>query len=204
VLPAYDDALLRRELQLFPDWYIARHLGVTLDEKQQAVLAGIFEKILANNLAQPQAFVHRDYHSRNLMVSEPNPGVLDFQDAVYGPISYDLVSLYRDAYIGWEEEQELDWTIRYWEMARREKLPVPADFHDFWRDYEWMGVQRQLKVLGIFARLNHRDGKAQYLADMPRVMAYLRRACGRYIDLKPLLLLLDELENRQEQVGYTF
>lgn len=204
VLPEYDRDLLMRELQLFPDWYVARHLGVTLNGKQQQTLAAAFEKILASNLAQAKVFVHRDYHSRNLMVSEPNPGVLDFQDAVYGPISYDLVSLYRDAYIGWEEEQELDWTIRYWEAARAAKLPVPADFYDFWRDYEWMGVQRQLKVLGIFARLNYRDGKAQYLADMPRVMACLRRACGRYIDLKPLLLLLDELENRQEQAGYTF
>jgi len=204
VLPEYDRTLLTRELQLFPDWYIARHLGVTLSEQQQQTLTAAFEKILASNLAQPKVFVHRDYHSRNLMVSEPNPGVLDFQDAVYGPISYDLVSLYRDAYITWEEEQELDWTIRYWEAARKEKLPVAADFYDFWRDYEWMGVQRQLKVLGIFARLNHRDGKAQYLDDMPRVMAYLRRACERYIDLKPLLLLLDELENRQQQAGYTF
>ncbi|MFC5300040.1 aminoglycoside phosphotransferase family protein [Azospira restricta] len=204
VLPEYDRVLLTRELQLFPDWYVAKHLGVTLSEAQRQTLDAAFEKILASNLAQPQVFVHRDYHSRNLMISAPNPGVLDFQDAVYGPISYDLVSLYRDAYIGWEEEQELDWTIRYWEAARKEKLPVAADFYDFWRDYEWMGVQRQLKVLGIFARLNYRDGKAQYLADMPRVMAYLRRACGRYIDLKPLLLLLDELENRQVQTGYTF
>ncbi|HEX5802188.1 MAG TPA: phosphotransferase [Azospira sp.] len=204
VLPEYDRALLTRELQLFPDWYVAKHLGATLNEAQQAVLAATFDKVLASNLAQPQVFVHRDYHSRNLMVSEPNPGVLDFQDAVYGPISYDLVSLYRDAYITWEEDQELDWVIRYWEAARKEKLPVAADFYDFWRDYEWMGVQRQLKVLGIFARLNYRDGKAQYLDDMPRVMAYLRRACERYIDLKPLLLLLDELENRQVQSGYTF
>lgn len=204
VLPEYDRALLNRELQLFPDWYITRHLGITLNEKQQATLASTFEKVLANNLAQPKVFVHRDYHSRNLMVSEPNPGVLDFQDAVYGPHTYDLVSLLRDAYITWEEEQELDWVVRYWEMARKEKLPVPADFYDFWRDYEWMGVQRQIKVLGIFARLSHRDGKDGYLADMPRVMAYLRRAAERYIDLKPFLLLLDEIENRQAQVGYTF
>ena len=204
VLPEYDRALLARELQLFPDWYITRHLGITLNEKQQSTLAGTFEKVLANNLAQPQVFVHRDYHSRNLMISEPNPGVLDFQDAVYGPHTYDLVSLLRDAYITWEEEQELDWAIRYWEMARKENLPVPADFYDFWRDYEWMGVQRQIKVLGIFARLYHRDGKDGYLADMPRVMAYLRRAAERYIDLKPFLLLLDELENRQVQTGYTF
>jgi len=204
VLPDYDRALLLRELQLFPEWYVAKHLGVELDASQRAVLDEAFERILASNLAQPKVFVHRDYHSRNLMISAPNPGVLDFQDAVYGPISYDLVSLYRDAYIAWDEEQELDWVIRYWEAARAAKLPVPADFYDFWRDYEWMGVQRQLKVLGIFARLHHRDGKAQYLDDLPRVMAYLRRACERYIDLKPLLLLLDALENRQAQSGYTF
>jgi aminoglycoside/choline kinase family phosphotransferase len=203
-LPEYDRALLSRELQLFPDWYITRHLGITLSDTQQAALAGVFEKILANNLAQPKVFVHRDYHSRNLMISTPNPGVLDFQDAVYGPHTYDLVSLFRDAYITWEEEQELDWAIRYWEMARKASLPVPADFYDFWRDYEWMGAQRQIKVLGIFARLAHRDGKDGYLADMPRVMAYLRRTAERYIDLKPLLLLLDELENREVQTGYTF
>lgn len=204
VLPDYDRALLSRELDLFPEWYLARHLGLSLADEERQALADVFAKILANNLAQPRVFVHRDYHSRNLMLSEPNPGILDFQDAVYGPISYDLVSLYRDAYITWEEEQELDWVIRYWEAARAAKLPVAADFYDFWRDYEWMGVQRQLKVLGIFARLKHRDGKAQYLDDMPRVQAYLRRACARYGDLKPLLNLLDRIEERQDRVGYTF
>jgi len=204
VLPEYDRALLAREIDLFPEWYLARHLGLSLADSERQALADVFAKVLANSLAQPKVFVHRDYHSRNLMLSEPNPGILDFQDAVYGPISYDLVSLYRDAYIAWDEEQELDWVIRYWEAARAAKLPVPADFYDFWRDYEWMGVQRQLKVLGIFARLKHRDGKAQYLADMPRVQACLRRACERYGDLKPLLNLLDRIEERQDQVGYTF
>ncbi|MCP5268212.1 MAG: phosphotransferase [Zoogloeaceae bacterium] len=204
LLPEYDRNLLARELQLFPEWYVARHLDISLSDAQQSVLNNAFEKILANNLAQPRVFVHRDYHSRNLMLSEPNPGILDFQDAVFGPYTYDLVSLYRDAYISWEEEQELDWVIRFWELARKEQLPVPADFADYWRDYEWMGVQRQLKVLGIFARLYHRDGKDGYLADMPRVMAYLRRTAERYIDLKPLLLLLDELENRESRAGYTF
>ena len=208
VLPDYDRALLSRELDLFPDWYVARHLGVTLDEKQHATLRSVFEKILANNLGQPQVFVHRDYHSRNLMVSDErhpaNPGVIDFQDAVYGPITYDLVSLYRDAYITWPEEQELDFVIRYWEMARQAGLPVQADFHDFYRDYEWMGAQRQIKVLGIFARLCHRDGKDGYLKDMPRVMAYLRRTCERYVELQPLVRLLDQLENRPAEVGYTF
>ena len=207
-LPEYDRALLTRELNLFPDWYVARHLGITLDEKQDATLRIVFEKILANNLAQPQVFVHRDYHSRNLMVLSgdypANPGVIDFQDAVYGPITYDLVSLYRDAYITWDEKDELDFVIRYWEMARKAGLPVHADFHDFYRDYEWMGVQRQIKVLGIFARLCYRDGKDAYLNDMPRVMAYLRRTCERYLELKPLVRLLDQLESRPVETGLTF
>ncbi len=208
VLPVYDRALLARELDLFPEWYVGRHLGATLDDTQQATLRAVFDKLLASNLAQPQVFVHRDYHSRNLMLSGEsfpgNPGILDFQDAVYGPITYDVVSLYRDAYIHWEEDQELDFVIRYWEMARQAKLPVHADFHDFYRDYEWMGAQRQLKVLGIFARLCHRDGKDGYLQDMPTVMAYLRQTCERYLDLRPLARLFDQLENRQVDVGYTF
>ena len=208
VLPGYDHALLTRELNLFPDWYVARHLGMVLDETQNATLRAVFEKILANNLAQAPVFVHRDYHSRNLMVSgddyPESPGVIDFQDAVYGPITYDLVSLYRDAYICWEEKQELDFVIRYWEMARQAGLPVQADFHDFYRDYEWMGAQRQIKVLGIFARLCYRDGKDVYLNDMPRVMAYLRRTCERYLELRPLARLLDQLEKRSVDVGLTF
>jgi len=208
VLPEYDRALLTRELQLFPDWYVARHLGITLDDAQEASLRGVFEKILANNLAQPKVFVHRDYHSRNLMVIDKdypaNPGIIDFQDAVYGPITYDLVSLYRDAYITWDEKDELDFVIRYWEMARKARLPVHADFHDFYRDYEWMGAQRQIKVLGIFARLCYRDGKDAYLNDMPRVMTYLRRTCERYLDLKPLVRLLDQLESRPLETGLTF
>ncbi len=204
VLPEYDRALLARELMLFPEWYVAKHLGLTLNDAQKAVLDKVFERILANNLAQPRVYVHRDWHSRNLMVSDPNPGILDFQDAVYGPITYDLVSIYRDAYIQWDEEQQLDWVIRYWERARAARLPVREDFGDFWRDFEWMGAQRQIKVLGIFARLYHRDGKDGYLKDMPRVMHYLRKVCERYDDLKPLLFLLDALQDRQPQVGYTF
>lgn len=204
VLPAYDRPLLERELDLFPDWYVHQHLGKTLTPAQDKVWQTAKEKLLANVLAQPQGYVHRDYHSRNLMVSDPNPGVIDFQDAVYGPLTYDPVSLFRDAYISWEEEQELDWVIRYWELARRAKLPVPAAFDDFYRDYEWMGAQRQLKVLGIFARLYHRDGKDGYLADIPRVMAYLRRTCERYGELRPLWRLLEELEPSVSQVGYTF
>ena len=204
VLPRYDEAMLARELALFPDWYVAKHLGLTLTPSQRATLDTAFRQILDSALAQPQVYVHRDFHSRNLMVSHPNPGVLDFQGAVYGPISYDLVSLLRDAYIEWSEEQELDWAVRYWERAREAALPVADDFGDFWRDFEWMGVQRHLKILGIFARLAHRDGKHAYLADLPRVMRYLRRACDRYRALGPLLQLLDELEARQPVIGYTF
>ena len=208
VLPNYDRALLARELALFPDWYIARHLGITLADNERATLDAVFEQLLANNLAQAPVFVHRDYHSRNLMVSgaafPETPGVLDFQDAVYGPITYDLVSLYRDAYIDWPEAQELDFVIRYWEMARAAGLPVNLNFDAFYRDYEWMGAQRQLKVLGIFARLCHRDGKDGYLKDMPRVMAYLRRTSERYLELRPLARLLDRLENRRTESGLTF
>ncbi len=203
-LPPYDQALLRRELDLFPDWYLAKHLGMTLDGSQREALEGAFSLILANNLAQPRVYVHRDYHSRNLMVASPNPGVLDFQDAVHGPITYDLVSLLRDAYIVWDEVVQLDWAVRYWERARRAGLPVDADFGAFWRDFEWIGVQRQLKVLGIFARLAHRDGKPGYLADMPRVMAYLRGACRRYQALEPLLRLVDAIEGRVPVTGHTF
>jgi N-acetylmuramate 1-kinase len=203
-LPPYDKALLLREMRLFPEWYIAKHCNVTLSDKQQKKLEEVFARIVENNLAQPRVYVHRDYHSRNLMVSEPNPGILDFQDAVYGPITYDLASLFKDAYIHWEEAKIIDWLIRYWEKARKAGLPVNEDFSSFYRDYEWMGVQRHLKVLGIFARLSHRDGKDGYLKDLPLVMAYLRAACVRYIDLKPLLNLLDELDPGASQSGYTF
>ncbi|GAB1233171.1 aminoglycoside phosphotransferase family protein [Ferrigenium sp. UT4] len=222
-LPPYDEALLRRELNLFPEWYLAKHLGVTLDQKQQVKLEQVFGRILANNLAQPCVYVHRDYHSRNLMTGEDPlrnpltkgeeanagsnfqslPGILDFQDAVYGPITYDLASLFKDAYIKWEEAEIIDWLVRYWEKARQAGLPVRADFGEFYRDYEMMGVQRHLKVLGIFARLYHRDGKDGYLKDMPRVMAYLVKACERYIDLKPLLNLLVELHPAAIQEGYS-
>jgi hypothetical protein len=204
VLPRYDEAMLARELALFPDWYVARHLGVPLSDAQRAVLDVAFRQIIDRAVAQPHVYVHRDFHSRNLMVSQPNPGVLDFQGAVYGPISYDLVSLLRDAYIAWSEEQELDWSVRYWERARNAGLPVADDFAEFWRDFEWMGVQRHLKIAGIFARLAHRDGKRGYLADLPRVIGHLRRACDRYRALGPLLQLLDQLEARQPIVGYTF
>lgn len=205
IFPEYDRALLLKELMLFPDWYISKHLGLTLTENQSATLNKVFDALLANNLAQAQVYVHRDYHSRNLMVLEKgNPGILDFQDAVYGPITYDLVSLLRDAYIQWDEEMVLDWAIRYWERAKRAGLPVNPDIDAFYRDFEFMGVQRHLKVLGIFARLYHRDGKDAYLKDLPLVMEYTRNAANRYTVLKPLVRLLDELEQKTPQVGYTF
>ena len=196
VLPPYDETLLARELALFPDWYVAQHIGHALSDAERVSLATVFAALLANNLAQPRVFVHRDYHSRNLMVSAPNPGVLDFQDAVHGPISYDLVSLLRDAYIEWDEDVQLDWAVRYWERARTAGLPVASDFAAFWQDFEWMGIQRQLKVLGIFARLSIRDGKARYLGDVPRVLGYVRRAALRYRQFDALSALFDTLEAR--------
>lgn len=204
VLPEYSRERLRQELQLFPDWYIARHKSVTLSDMERQDLETVFERILAVNLAEPHVYVHRDYHSRNLMVCERGPGIVDFQDAVYGPLSYDLVSLLKDAYIHWPEDFTLDLLARYWNIGRSVGLPVRAAFSDFHRDYEWMGVQRHIKVLGIFARLYHRDGKEGYLKDMPLVMDYLRRACQRYIELKPLLRLLDRIEPQDVQIGYTF
>ena len=205
VLPPYDEALLTRELKLFPEWYLQRHLGCALDLAQQRTLAAMFALILANNLAQPAVYVHRDYMPRNLMVCEPNPGVLDFQDAVYGPITYDVASLFRDAFVSWDEERVLDWTARYWEKARRSGLPVSSDFGRFYRDVEWMGLQRHLKVLGIFARLYYRDGKSGYLEDTARFVGYVRAVAGRYNVLRPLLTLLDEVESKpQARAGYTF
>ena len=203
-LPRYDRALLQRELDLFPDWYAAKHVERAWTEAERAPWQRSCAALLANNLAQPVAFVHRDYHSRNLMVCDDNPGVLDFQDAVQGPLTYDLVSLLKDAYIQWDEEFVLDQVARYWEAARRAGLPVRADFAEFYRDFEWMGVQRQLKVLGIFARLFHRDGKSAYLDDMPRVASGLRTACERYAQLRPLLALLDAAEGATVRAGYTF
>ncbi len=208
VLPPYDEALLRRELQLFPDWYIAKHRGWTLTDRQQALLDKAFTSIVAHNLNAPSVFVHRDFMPRNLMVPYPHwllgstpaqqLGVLDFQDAVYGPITYDIASLMRDAFLSWEEDFVLDVTIRYWQKAKDAGLPLleawRSDFGAFYEAVEWMGLQRHLKILGIFARLTLRDGKPKYLADTPRFIAYVRATCGRYATLKPLLRLVDEIE----------
>jgi hypothetical protein len=192
VLPNYDQALLQRELDLFPEWYLKKHLNIQLSDAQQTQLNQSFQFIIENNLAQAKVYVHRDYHSRNLMVTEPNnPGVIDFQDAVYGPITYDASSLWRDAYIAWPEERVIDWVIKFWEAGRKVGLPMPDDFGQFYRDFEWMGLQRHLKVLGIFARLFHRDGKDGYLKDIPLVLEYAIATANRYIELKPLARLLE-------------
>jgi aminoglycoside/choline kinase family phosphotransferase len=193
-LPPYDETLLRREMNLFPEWYVERHLRQVLSSEEKETLANAFRILVQSALAQPTVYVHRDYMPRNLMVCEPNPGILDFQDAVEGPITYDIVCLMRDAFISWEEEQVLDWTVRYWEKAKKARLPVAADFAEFWRAFEWMGLQRHLKVLGIFARLTHRDGKPKYVADTPRFLGYARAAAARYSALAPLARLLDRLE----------
>jgi aminoglycoside/choline kinase family phosphotransferase len=192
-LPPYDEALLRCEMALFPEWYAGRHLGRALSRAQQEALEGVCTLLVQSALAQPAVYVHRDYMPRNLMVSEPNPGVLDFQDAVIGPITYDIVCLMRDAFLSWDEERVLDWTVRYWQAAKKARLPVAPDFAEFWRAFEWMGLQRHLKVLGIFARLTHRDGKPQYVADTPRFVGYARAVARRYAALAPLARLLDEL-----------
>jgi aminoglycoside/choline kinase family phosphotransferase len=205
MLPPYDEALLMRELKLFPEWYLQRHCGLALSPTQQHALDAVFALIVERNLAQPVVYVHRDYMPRNLMVCEPNPGVLDFQDAVYGPITYDVASLFRDAFVSWDEQRVLDWTVRYWEKAKRAGLPVAADFGGFYRDFEWMGLQRHLKVLGIFARLHYRDGKQGYLEDTPRFVGYVRAVAARYRALTPLLVLLDEIEGKAEmRAGYSF
>lgn len=207
VLPEYDRAVLLRELNLFPEWYIGKHLNVQVSSKQSAELEKVFNLILANNLSQPQVYVHRDYHSRNLMYlgkDGNNPGILDFQDALFGPVTYDLVSLLKDAYIEWDEEKVLDWVIRYWEKAKRIGLPVNPDIDLFYRDFEFMGVQRHLKVLGIFARLYHRDGKETYLNDIPLVLKYVEKTARRYSELAPLARLLDEIQDKKQDVTYSF
>ena len=204
VLPPYDTTLLRRELDLFPDWYLLRHLGLALAPQERQVLEHMFAVITENNLAQPAVYVHRDYMPRNLMLCDPNPGILDFQDAVYGPISYDMASLVRDAFISWEEERALDWVVRYWEKARRAGLPLKPDFGDFYRDVEWMGLQRHLKVLGIFARIHYRDGKPGYVGDTPRFVRYARAVAARYNALAPLAHLFDSIEKQQAEKGKDF
>ena len=204
-LPEYDREVMLREINLFPDWFVAKELGKTLNFKQRQWWQQTVDTLLPPLLAQPQVYVHRDFIVRNLMLTQGRPGVLDFQDALYGPISYDLVSLLRDAFIEWEEEFVLDLVIRYWEKARAAGLPVSADFDAFYREFEWMGVQRHLKVAGIFARLHYRDGKDKYRPEIPRFLNYLRRAARRYNDLAPLYALLVDLVGDDElETGFTF
>jgi aminoglycoside/choline kinase family phosphotransferase len=192
-LPPYDEALLQRELDLFPEWCVQREFGQTWTDAQQVHWRGVCRRLLDSALAQPRVAVHRDWMPRNLMVCDPNPGVLDFQDAVAGPITYDMASLIRDAFISWDEEREIDWSVRYWQAAREAGLPVPADFGEFWRALEWMGLQRHLKVLGIFCRLKHRDAKPHYSTDLPRFFTYAARVAHRYAPLAPLVGLLEPL-----------
>jgi aminoglycoside/choline kinase family phosphotransferase len=208
VLPHYDSALLARELALFPDWYLERHRGVKVEGAVRATLDKMFHLVIERNLGAPQVYVHRDFMPRNLMMpadpAEPRLGVLDFQDAVYGPITYDIASLMRDAFLSWDEEFVLDITVRYWQKALKAGLPVDPDFGEFYRAVEWMGLQRHLKVAGIFARLTLRDGKPRYLADTPRFIAYIRATAARYRELAPLLHLLDQVEGTQPASGFAF
>jgi hypothetical protein len=215
VLPDYDEPLLRRELQLFPDWYLGQHKGVALADKDAEVLSKAFDTIVQHCLASPRVYVHRDFMPRNLMIpARPGAtaaqqlGVLDFQDAVHGPITYDIASLMRDAFLTWEEDFVLEVTIRYWEKARKAGLMDFEDWHSdfgaFYRAVEWMGLQRHLKVAGIFARLTLRDGKPRYLADAPRFIHYIRHAAGRYRELGPFLRYIDKVEGLEAASGYAF
>jgi len=203
-LPPFDRALLQREMDLFPDWCVAKEFQLQWTDAQRAQWQRVCDTLIDSALAQPTVAVHRDYMPRNLMVTVPNPGILDFQDAVRGPISYDIASLLRDAFWSWDEEREIDWAVRYWEQARRAGLPVAEDFGEFWRQLEWMGLQRHLKVLGIFCRLKHRDGKARYAQDLPRFFAYANKVALRYVQLRPLLPLIEPMSGAALQAGYTF
>ncbi|MCQ8896899.1 phosphotransferase [Limnobacter humi] len=208
-LPEYSAAKLRAEMDLFDTWYVGKHFQSELSDPEKNWLDTIKSTLVDSALSEAQVFVHRDYHSRNLMVtgmegSKPLLGMLDFQDAVQGPLSYDLVSILRDAYVEWPEDMTVDWAIRYWEQAKKAGLSIPGDASEFYRQFDFMGLQRHLKILGIFARLYHRDGKSQYLNDLPLVLAYVRSVASRYMAFKPLLLVLDRLENKAVKVGYTF
>lgn len=202
-LPVFDEAFIRRELQIFVDWCVQRHYGKSWDEKQQGWWEHCCKVLVKNIQEQPQLAMHRDYMPRNLMTSPDGvPGVLDFQDAVHGPVSYDMASLLRDAFISWDEERELDWAIRYWEQARKAELPVGEDFGEFWRALELTGLQRHLKILGIYCRLNYRDGKPGYIVDLPRFFAYAIKVSTRYIELSPLTHLLEDLRGGLTQTGF--
>jgi aminoglycoside/choline kinase family phosphotransferase len=194
-LPDYDEPLLLREMEIFREWYLGRHLGLRLSAGQNRVLDECFMRLARSALSQPRVWVHRDYHSRNLMVTRTNnPGILDFQDAVVGPVTYDLVSLLRDCYIAWPRERVEDWVKGYHELALQSGIPAGEDDTVFLRWFDLMGVQRHLKASGIFARLNHRDGKPGYLNDVPRTLGYVHEVSARYPELQPLQALLHELK----------
>ncbi|MEO3724354.1 phosphotransferase [Pseudomonas syringae] len=192
-LPSYDVALLRRELELFPEWYVKRELGVEFDATQQQQWQKVSDLLIDSALAQPKVLVHRDYMPRNLMLSEPNPGVLDFQDAVYGPVTYDVTCLFKDAFLSWPEERVRGWLESYWQQASALNIPVQPDFEEFLRASDLMGVQRHLKVIGIFARICHRDGKPRYLGDVPRFFSYIEAVIARRPELADLQALLVSL-----------
>jgi aminoglycoside/choline kinase family phosphotransferase len=203
-LPSFGAATLREELALFPEWCVQREHGISWDEAQRAQWEQTCDRLVTALVAQPVVAVHRDWMPRNLMLDGAGLGILDFQDAAAGPIAYDVVSMLRDAFVSWEEEQEIDWAIRYWEAARRAGLPVDADFGDFWRAIEWAGLQRHLRILGVFCRLKHRDGKPGYAEDLPRFFGYCTRVAMRYREFAPLLRLLEPMSGRALQAGYTF
>ncbi|MGY2339618.1 aminoglycoside phosphotransferase family protein [Pseudomonas sp. SDO5532_S415] len=192
-LPSYDVALLRRELELFPEWYVKRELSIEFDAAQQVLWQQVSDLLIDSALAQPKVLVHRDYMPRNLMLSQPNPGVLDFQDAVYGPVTYDVTCLFKDAFLSWPEERVRGWLESYWQQAAALDIPVQPDFEDFLRASDLMGVQRHLKVIGIFARICHRDGKPRYLSDVPRFFAYIEAVIARRPELAELDVLLASL-----------
>lgn len=202
-LPVFDAAMLQRELDLFPQWCVQAEFGVQWTDAQQQTWQRICQRLIDNALAQPLVAVHRDFMPRNLMIQDGQLAVLDFQDAVQGPLCYDMASLLRDAFHSWDEEREIDWAVRYWQLARKEGLPVDADFGAFWRSLEWMGLQRHLKVLGIFCRLKHRDGKPRYATDLPRFFAYATKVALRYRELAPLMPLMQPLSGFRSEEGYT-
>jgi N-acetylmuramate 1-kinase len=192
-LPPYDEKLLRLEMSLFPDWLLSRHLSLTLTDAESHMLAGSMDALVANALGQTQVFVHRDYHSRNLMVCPgDNPGILDFQDAVRGPVTYDLVSLLRDSYVAWPQQRVVGWALDFRRRAAAAGLDAGRDDALFLRWFDLVGVQRHLKVGGIFARLWHRDGKQGYLADIPRTLQYAVGACARHADLAALGVFIEQ------------
>jgi aminoglycoside/choline kinase family phosphotransferase len=211
-LPAWSEAQIRAELALFPQWCVQREYGQTWSPSQQEAWDAVVGQIVRQMAAQPQVAVHSDFMPRNLMLPADDEatatagtlGVLDFQDAVCGPISYDLASLLRDAFIGWPEDQQLDWAVRWWQQARRAGLPVDEDFGEFWRALEWTGLQRHLRILGVFCRLKHRDGKPQYAQELPRFFGYATQVAARYRPLAPLLRLLEPLPGASVQTGWTF